>query len=93
MLHLYHQQNKKTMTTTTTSSDQLSGIVSNLNHKVTGSLARLEGLYRLYQQEGSFRDELWEQAFEDAKHQLKEVLGQSFSLCAAPAEASQTILS
>ena len=80
------------MTTTATQSAQLSGIVSNLNHKVTGSLARLEGLYRLYQQEGNFRDELWEQAFEDAKSQLREVLGQGFNLCAVPeTDASQTI--
>lgn len=83
-----------TATTTATQSDQLSGIVSNLNHKVTGSLARLEGLYRLYQQEGNFRDELWERAFEDAKQQLREVLGPGFDLCASQsAGATHTILS
>ena len=62
---------------------QLAAIVFNLNHKVTGSLARLEGLYLLYQQEGSFREELWEQAFEDAREQLGELLGQGFKLCTA----------
>ena len=82
------------MTTTIThaQSNQLSGIVSNLNHKVTGNLARLEGLYRLYQQEGSFRDELWERAFEEAKDQLRDVLEQGFIICTAPAaDVSQAI--
>ena len=70
------------MTTPQSTSEQLDQIVSKLNHRVTGSLTRVEGLYRLYQQEGHFRDELWEQAFTDAKVQIHELLGQSFALCA-----------
>ena len=63
-------------------SEQINSLVSDLNHQVTGSLARLEGLYRLYQQEGKFREDLWEQAFGEAKAQLHDSLGQGFILCA-----------
>ncbi len=63
-------------------SEQIDSIVSDLNHQVTGNLARLEGLYRLYQQEGKFREDLWEQAFSDAKVQLHSSLEQGFTLCA-----------
>lgn len=79
------------MTTTVDTSDQLDRIVSTLNHKMTGSLARLEGLYLLYQQEGKLRDELWQQAFEDAKDQLCNLLGQSFTLRAEQKNTSVSL--
>ena len=62
---------------------QFSEIISSLNHKVTGSLARLEGLFHLCQQEGDLRDELWEQAFDEAKVQVGLALHQGFQLCSS----------
>ncbi|MEM9832934.1 MAG: hypothetical protein AAF944_20040 [Bacteroidota bacterium] len=59
----------------------LDEIISRLNHQMTGSLARLEGLYLLYQQEGYLRDELWEATLEQAKQEVFTELKKSFALC------------
>jgi hypothetical protein len=56
-------------------------IVSRLNHKMTGTLARLEGLYFLYKQEGQLRDELWEAAFQLGKQETSAELERSFAYC------------
>ncbi|WKN41925.1 hypothetical protein [Tunicatimonas pelagia] len=58
----------------------LNEIVSRLNHQMTGTLARLEGLYLLYKQEGQLRDELWEAAFQQAKQETFAELNRSFAL-------------
>ncbi|MEO0330334.1 MAG: hypothetical protein AAF223_01425 [Bacteroidota bacterium] len=59
----------------------LDEIISRLNHQMTGTIARLEGLYLLYQQEGYLRDELWEEALQQAKQETFTELKQSFAIC------------
>ncbi|MEM9671185.1 MAG: hypothetical protein ACFB15_04285 [Cyclobacteriaceae bacterium] len=63
---------------------ELNEIISRLNHQITGTLARLEGLYLLYKQEGQLRDELWEAAFQQAKQETYSELECSFALCQPP---------
>lgn len=69
------------MTSNAHSETSLDQVISQLNHKMTGSLARLEGLYLLYRQEGELRDDVWEQAFLQAKQETHQLLQQSFTFC------------
>lgn len=68
------------MSTVLNSYQELHQIVSSINHKVTGNLARLEGLYLLYKEEGVMRDDLWEEAFHQAQQETHLLLIQSFAL-------------
>ena len=58
----------------------LSEIVSRLNHQMTGTLARLEGLYLLYKEEGQLWDDLWEATLQQAKLETFAELNRSFVL-------------
>ena len=72
------------MAPTSPNDQEFHQLISNLNHKVTGSLARLEGLYLLYKKEGNLRDDLWEKAFQQARQETQRLLMQSFALSQSP---------
>lgn len=69
------------MTSNTLTNTSLEQVISQLNHKMTGSLARLEGLYLLYRQEGELRNDIWEQTLQQAKQETHQLLQLSFEFC------------
>lgn len=66
-------------------------LISKLNHKVTGNLARLEGLYLLYKEEGALRDDLWEKAFQQARQETQTLLMESFALALSEAQKKTSL--